>query len=69
LALNFTAMPPEAMKYGFIPICNQTVAYWYKGGGNRRPQVFENAGFPSFFKNSGVQRSMSIERNLILTCV
>jgi len=41
-------------------------ATWYKGGGNRRPQVFENDGFPSFFKNFGVQRSTPVERNLVL---
>ena len=50
-----------------IPICNQTVAYWYKGGGNRRPQVFENAGFPSFFKNFGVSVQMQFERNLVFS--
>jgi len=42
-------------------------ATWYKGGGNRRPQVFENDGFPNFFKNFGVQRSTPVERNLVLT--
>jgi hypothetical protein len=28
--------------------------------------IFENAGFPSFFKNFGVQRSTPVERNLVL---
>jgi len=27
--------------------------------------IFENAGFPGFFKNFGVQRSMPIERDLV----
>jgi len=49
-----------------IPSCVQMNATWYKGGGNRRPQVFENDGFPSFFKNFGVQRSTPVERNLVL---
>jgi len=48
-----------------IPSCVQMNATWYKGGGNRRPQVFENDGFPSFFKNFGVQRSTPVERNLV----
>jgi len=51
---------------GIIPSCVQMNATWYKGGGNRRPQVFENGGFPSFFKNFGVQRSTPVERNLVL---
>jgi len=28
--------------------------------------IFENDGFPSFFKNFGVQRSTPVERNLVL---
>jgi len=28
--------------------------------------IFENAGFPSFFKNFGVKRSTPVERNLVL---
>jgi len=52
--------------YGLIPSCVQMNATWYKGGGNRRSQVFENDGFPSFFKNFGVQRSTPVERNLVL---
>jgi len=55
----------QARYNDLIPSCVQMNATWYKGGGNRRPQVFENDGFPSFFKNFGVQRSTPVERNLV----
>jgi hypothetical protein len=100
-SLPYLLAADVARNFPFIPICNQIVAYWYKGGGDRCPQnedemckqpknygkmtlsqrliglpwypmpigyqdIFENAGFPSFFNNFGVQRSMPIERNLVL---
>jgi len=59
-------IPSAKGKCRVVPSCVQMNATWYKGGGNRHPQVFENDGFPSFFKNFGVQRSTPVERNLVL---
>jgi hypothetical protein len=66
VAFGCASISLPAYRDGVIPICNQKVAYWYEGDGNRRPQVFENAGFARVFKNFGVQRSKSFERNLVL---
>jgi hypothetical protein len=62
--LNLAAFLSD--QHSFIPSCVQSNATWYKGSGNRCPQIYENAGFPGFFINFGVKRSTPVERNLVL---